>query len=561
MEIIKSLNFLLIVTSILLLGTGNIVAQESEWTIMVFLNADNNLESFGIKDFEEMARVPKNDKVNILVQMDRSPNYTSIYGNWDETLRFKMEPGLKPQRNKAVKSLGEVNMGDPAALRDFIDWSISNYPAKKYALIIWDHGDGWRFNEMIEISEEKRDAFLADLAQTNSKSLELKENILANKTNYFNEIIVQLNNKQESLINELQKEDIVLQANEILIEPTYSGFNNQIEKAYSYLAQYRETLYRSLPQTQYQKYTDITNDYGFLLKENLEITTLSNEIEVEKSNQNIYIDQINLLNIKDIDKTPTKGVSNDDTNNDFLYNKEIEDTLEFNQLDIVGFDACLMSMLEVAYSLNGKAKFIIGSEELEPGTGWKYDFWLNDLVSNPLMTPRELSVSIVQNYARAYPTTDEVTLSSFNVDFVPDLSSKIDQLSRLLISNMAIEHTNIRQARDLCQKYAPTEVSIHSIDFALFLYHLERFTTDDEIRRLCEELRDLINISIVENFRSYDRGFFPNGASFGSFGMAIYFPKRKQYMDNSYNDSNNFFPVSFVKQLNWDNFLLEYFKY
>ncbi|MER3376333.1 MAG: clostripain-related cysteine peptidase [Allomuricauda sp.] len=554
------LNNILIICSIFLLGTMDAAAQEAEWTVMVFLNADNNLESFGIQDFEEMSRVPKSEKVNILVQMDRSPNYTEVYDNWDETLRFKIEPEIRPVRNSAVQNLGEINMGDPKALRDFINWGISNYPAKKYALIIWDHGDGWRFNDRVNITNEKKSAFLADLADANIQSLQFKQDILARKTDYFNEIVLQLNNKQKALVGDLENQSISLSENEILLDTIHTGFNSQIEKAYKYLAQYGDSLYRSLPQNQYQKYADITNDYGFLLKENWEIATLSNEIEVEKTNQAYFIEQVRFSDIKDIEHTPTKGVSNDDTSNDFLYNKEIEDTLELNQLDIIGFDACLMSMLEIAYTLNGKAKFIVGSEELEPGAGWKYDFWLTDLVSNPLITPRELSANIVQNYGKAYPTTDQVTLSSFNLSFVDDLSNKIDELSKLLISKMNTERNNIRRARELCRKYAPYQSSIHSIDFALFLYHLEGFTDEVRIKGLCEELRDLISVSIVENFHSYDRGFYSHGASFGSFGMAIYFPKRIQYLDRAYNDANSVYPVSFVKKLNWDNFLQEYFR-
>ena len=40
--------------------------------------------------------------------------------------------------------------------------------------------------------------------------------------------------------------------------------------------------------------------------------------------------------------------------------------------DFVGFDACLMGTLETANMLAPHAKYMIGSQELEPGTGWDY---------------------------------------------------------------------------------------------------------------------------------------------------------------------------------------------
>ncbi|MCL2527242.1 MAG: clostripain-related cysteine peptidase [Defluviitaleaceae bacterium] len=41
-----------------------------------------------------------------------------------------------------VTSMGNVNMGKPSTLRDFITYSMKHYPADKYGLIMWDHGGG-----------------------------------------------------------------------------------------------------------------------------------------------------------------------------------------------------------------------------------------------------------------------------------------------------------------------------------------------------------------------------------------------------------------------------------
>lgn len=69
----------------------------AEWTVLVYLDGDNNLESDAIDDFEEMARVGSTDQVHIIVQMDRirSPEGWDDrrYGNWDGTLRFRVEAG------------------------------------------------------------------------------------------------------------------------------------------------------------------------------------------------------------------------------------------------------------------------------------------------------------------------------------------------------------------------------------------------------------------------------------------------------------------------------------
>ena len=38
-------------------------------------------------------------------------------------------------------------------------------------------------------------------------------------------------------------------------------------------------------------------------------------------------------------------------------------------VDLVGMDACLMTMIEVAYQLREHAQVLVGSETLEPGPG------------------------------------------------------------------------------------------------------------------------------------------------------------------------------------------------
>ena len=43
-----------------------------------------------------------------------------------------------------------------------------------------------------------------------------------------------------------------------------------------------------------------------------------------------------------------------------------------NKFDWIGFDACLMGMLEVADVLSPYANYMIASEELEAGSGWNY---------------------------------------------------------------------------------------------------------------------------------------------------------------------------------------------
>jgi hypothetical protein len=65
-------------------------------------------------------------------------------------------------------------------------------------------------------------------------------------------------------------------------------------------------------------------------------------------------------------------------------------------------DACLMTMLEVAYQIRDHARVLVGSQELEPGPGWPYATVFADLVARPAMTLAELGAAIVGRYAEFY---------------------------------------------------------------------------------------------------------------------------------------------------------------
>ncbi len=101
------------------------------WTVMVFMNADNNLEEFGYADLNEMKSVGSTESVNIVVQFD------SIDGT---TKRLYVGDGT----TTVIEDLGELDMGDYHTLADFGAWAIDAYPARQYELVLWDHGDGWK---------------------------------------------------------------------------------------------------------------------------------------------------------------------------------------------------------------------------------------------------------------------------------------------------------------------------------------------------------------------------------------------------------------------------------
>lgn len=120
-------------------------AGGKEWTVMVFLNAKNDLESFGLKDLNEMETVGSSDRVNIVVEMGRIAGHDSSDGDWRGVRRYLVSKDNDPKRiaSTLLEDLGGADMGDWRRLAGFGKWAKAAYPAKKYMLIVWNHGTGW----------------------------------------------------------------------------------------------------------------------------------------------------------------------------------------------------------------------------------------------------------------------------------------------------------------------------------------------------------------------------------------------------------------------------------
>ena len=119
-------------------------APEAAWTVLVYMDGDNNLERWVAHDIDqELAAVGSNADVQVVVLADRARGFSAADGDWTGTLAFNVWKGMKATRENAVADWGERDMGSPQTLTDFITWARASYPSRQTALFFWDHGWGW----------------------------------------------------------------------------------------------------------------------------------------------------------------------------------------------------------------------------------------------------------------------------------------------------------------------------------------------------------------------------------------------------------------------------------
>jgi hypothetical protein len=422
--------------------------QPATWTVMVYLNADNDLEDYAFGNFDQLADVGSTSKVNIVVQFARAGKVTTNPQWGGRAIRFhvtkKMDPLPKSSDPNVEDNLGRTDMGSGATLSSFVVWATTKYPADRYALVIWDHGQGWRGPEDAKAGGP--------------------------------------------------------------------GAGDKSE--------------------------------GGVVK-----------------------------------AAPFRTISNDDLFGSKLYMRDVQDALEHTiasapnlngrKIDVIAFDACLMAMIETAYALRNSGQVMVGSQDLEPGPGWKYDTWLSKLVADPTTDAKALGALIVDGYKETYGGSGHgakpwTTLSSIDLNAVDSLAGAVSDLAVAMKDNLDADLTNIRAARTACPEYAPDPFGdgsnyFYHIDLMRFADEVASRTQNNAIRERAKLVVQQARATILARYAGDDR------TAFGSNGLCIYFPSTRTaykgdvYAENGYEKANTDHPVEFVEKLAWSDFLQAYY--
>lgn len=362
---------------------SHVKSGQAQWTVLVFVNGDNDLEQFALADFNEMEMVGSSDQVKIVVQMDRIAGYDSSNGNWTGCRRFLVERDNNTSliTSPVLQDLGEVDMGNPQTLTDFLDWGKATFPAQHYALVMWNHGSGWRHPR------------------------------------------------------------------------------------------------------------------------------------------------------------PTRGISWDDTSATFMTIPQLGTALQGQGLDIVAFDACLMSMVEVGYEIRNSASIMVGSEEDVPAEGYAYNSILGHLVDNPSQSPVQFASAIVNVTVDEMAGRFDATHSAIDLSKIGPVTSAADQLARALQANSPTYSAQITSARNSSQSYADTDFK----DAFDFTQRVKEAAPASDIIAAGDALSTAITASVIAERHT--------GTTVAdSHGLSIYIPAAAHF-ETAYSQ------LAFSQATAWDEWL------
>ena len=170
---------------------------------------------------------------------------------------------------------------------------------------------------------------------------------------------------------------------------------------------------------------------------------VTNKFDLDRSVD--FLELVNAMNPTDL-----RGVCWDDSTGHYLTNQKLvyalqtlkDGVMEGKKFNVIGFDTCLMSMIEVADMMKDYADYMVASQEVELGTGWNYQSVLFPFVKTTL-EPRELARHIVNVYESTYgPHTNDYTLSAVDLTYLKDLVVNLNTVTELLISCLQLQQGN-----------------------------------------------------------------------------------------------------------------------
>lgn len=394
--------------------------SQVDWTILTYIQADNNLAYFADYNISHMEQVGSTEKVNILVQWDQPNN--------NKTWRYKIEKGEKVDAGSLNQEMGV------RPVREIIDamaWAKSNFPARRYALILWNHGNG------------------------------------------------------------------VLRRN---------GFNK-------------------------------VSPFGWLGVPGFDINKLT-----EKE----------------------RGILYDDSQFSFVDNDGLLQALSGvksvlgKKLNIIGMDACLMAMTEIAYQIRRCAYYMVGSQDLEPGEGWPYELFLKSLVNNSKQNSRSLASTIVKSYKKFYQYDNDCTQSAIKLSRVYLIRRALDRVITRIEScakvNATLTKQLVRNAR-----YQSLEFAIDDyIDLYQFLDKLRLQASNMRSRYRRSKLRFSTRLLNLMRYAKRAQSALLSavvqngvGSTFSrAKGLSIYYPLRN--VERAYKK------MQFCRNSKWVNFISNY---
>ena len=124
-----------------------------------------------------------------------------------------------------------------------------------------------------------------------------------------------------------------------------------------------------------------------------------------------------------------------------------------NKLELIGFDACLMSSIEIASVLSDYSDYMVASQEFEPGSGWNYAFLKEVNSKTESLDLGKLIVKYFKDYYDNKKNVNGVSLSLIKLDKVENVVNYLNKLFKEIDGNLTFDFSKISRSRSSSKSF------------------------------------------------------------------------------------------------------------
>ena len=193
--------------------------------------------------------------------------------------------------------------------------------------------------------------------------------------------------------------------------------------------------------------------------------------------------------------------------------------------DFIGFDACFMSTIEVAYNLKDFSDYLIASSEIEPFAGWYYSNWITELSNNTSISTEELGKIIIDDFVQHNSNREIPEKAVLAITDLTEIEYVYENLCDFFTEiNIELNNKNydkVSLARSEAKNFADNLVD-----------HIDAISIAEKLNlNSSQELIESINKAV--KYKSFTSNMEEVG------GLSIYFPYYKIDYFNEFKDAFN----------------------
>jgi len=214
-------------------------------------------------------------------------------------------------------------------------------------------------------------------------------------------------------------------------------------------------------------------------------------------------------------------------------------TRKHGPLDLLVFDACLMSTLEIAYQLRRNTRFMVASQSNIPVPGCRFAPTLEFMRDDTLPTG-EIARALVKHNVPDLVFDEYSSMAALNLDHADEVAQAVSTLAEALMNAPADQADAITLAHLSALAFLDSE----TVDLFDFCQRLEELVEDDDVIDAAADVQEAIDAFVIE--------VNPQGAVVeGARGVSITFPRRN-FISDAYRQ------LDFARETSWVEFLESY---